>query len=70
MIAKAGTTVNREFGTTFGTVGAAAKARVPTVLGVEPKTFLQEAWESLFQKVGEYVRRVAGVIDNLLLRTG
>jgi len=70
MIAKAGTTIDREFETTFGTEGTVAKARVPTVLGVEPKTFLQEALPHLFQKFEEYVRRVAGVIDDLLLRTG
>ena len=70
MIAKAVTTIDRGFGATFGTVGAVARARILTVLGVEPKTFLQEALPRLFQKFGEYVRLVAGVIDNLLLRTG
>jgi hypothetical protein len=62
MIAKARTTIDRGFGATFGTVGAVAKARVPTVLGVELKAFLQEAPPCLFQKMEE----VRDTKENLL----
>jgi len=53
MIAKAGTTIDREFETTFGTESTVAQARAPTVLGVELKAFLQEAPPRLFQKMEE-----------------
>ena len=62
MIAKAGTTIDREFETTFGTEGTVAQARVPTVLGVELKAFLQEAPPRLFQKMEE----VRDTKENLL----